>query len=358
MDMKRLSALDVHARKVVELGLDPDTVDLTSSETIACALRRVSGFLCPCARASLIRGVVQPLRGLVGDLKAIKKVVESMLEGLIAHGDLLEHRDVEVRSGNDGVVVYAAPPSFVLRESGIAILLGIASDQLSALPDELEKRIEYITHVRRLVPLPGENLHLELVQLGLIELPYTRWLKAPSMETPANYILKLSRLLESAPSSIEIPGLSLLDPTTSVRYYPGRWVEPKNHTGKFIGRRTQAYGADLWCYVEMSKGRPVKFLDFPIKMSRWRGCDEAWRLQAAIDYEHGSPQMYRVRPGPSNTFVINFFAPVPMWARRRWDAVGEPIESSEGLFSYKFGADEIKEELRFLKNELWLTKIE
>lgn len=355
--MKRLNAIEVHALKVEELGLDPTAVDLTSIEAIACALRRVSSFLCPCAASTLVRGVIRPLQGLVNNLATFKDVVESTLEAMIAHGDFIEQ--LEMGGGMEhGTrrLLYAAPPSFILRKSGLAILLGIASDQLSALPDDLEARIEYITHVRRLAPLSGEDLRAELSELGLIELSYEKWLKQPSVDSPAQHISRFNQLLDAAPPSIEIPGLYLLDPARPVRYYRGRWVELANHSGRYVGRRAQAYGADLWCYAEVERGTPIRFVDLPHKKSVWRGCDEAWRLQAAIDHEQGTPQMFRLRSGPRGTRVIDLFSPVPMWARRRWDAVGEPVESSGCLFSYKFGVDEVLEEVDFLKDKLWLVE--
>ena len=123
-----------------------------------------------------------------------------------------------------------------------------------------------------------------------------------------------------------------------------------------VGRRAQAYGADLWCYVEVDRGIPVRFVDLPLANSVWRGCDEAWRLQAAIDCERGTPQVFRRRSGPKGTDVIDLFSPMPMWARRRWDAVGEPIESSGCLFSYKFRNGEVLEEVDFLKDKLWIAE--
>ena len=355
--MKLLTAIEVHARKVEELGLDPTAVDLTSVEAISGALRRVASFLCPCAAPTLVRGVVRPLQGLVGDLIAIKEVVESTLEAIIAHGDIIEQFDVSGGLGQGtGILLYAAPPSFVSRQSGTAIILGIASDQLSALPEDLEERIEYITHVRRLVPLVGEDLRAELIQLGLTELSYNTWLRQPPDEAPAKHISRLNQILDAAPRSADIPGLYLLDPTRPVRYYRDRWVELTTQSGRFVGRRAQAYGADLWCYVEVDKGIPVKFVDFPLRNSVWRGCDEAWRLQATIDYERGTPQLFRVRSSPIGNRVIDFFSPVPRWARRRWDAVGEPVESSGCLFSYKFGDDEALEEVGFLENKLRLAE--
>ena len=356
--MKRLTATEVHARKVAELGLDPTVVDLTSIKAIAGALRRAASFFCPCATATLVRGVLRPLRGLVDDLDAAKGLVEETLEAIIAHGDILEYRDVadDQRHGA-GPMLYAAPASFVSRRSGAAILLGVASDQLSALPDELEARIEFVNHVRRLRPLPNEDLASELVELGLIEVSYESWLKAPPTATPAQHITSLGRLLDAAQPSREVPGLSLLDPERPVRYYRGRWVEPRSYTGRFVGRRNQAYGADLWCYVRLRDGHPDRLIDRPVVGGRWRGCDEAWRLQMAIDAQRGDPQRFRIRPEPGGTVVLELFSPVPMWARRRWDAVGELVPSPGCLFAFRLTAAESEEELRFAREALWLEEL-
>jgi hypothetical protein len=340
------------------LGLDASALDLTSIEAIAGALRRVASFLCPCSAVTLVRGVVRPLRGLVDDLEAAKVLVEGTLEAMVAHGDILEHRGMEESPGHGtAAVLYAAPPAFVVRNSGAVILLGIASDQLSALPDDLEARIEYVNHLRRLSPAPGEDLRADLVQLGLIELSYGYWLRAPQVETPTQHISRFDRLLDAAQSSRDVPGLLLLDPERSVRYYPARWVEPRFQSGRFVARRSQAYGANLWCYIQLRNGNPERLIDLPIAGGRWRGCDEAWHLQMAIDAKRGRPQRLRVCPGPGNASVMEFFLPVPMWARRRWDAVGEPVPNSGCLFAYRLGEAEVAEELRFAREVLWLDEL-
>jgi hypothetical protein len=351
--------MEVHARKVAELGLDPTVIDLVSIEAISGALRRAASFLCPSAGATLVRSVLSPLRGLVDDLDEVKRLIEETLEAMIAHGDILEHGEItEYQSQGRGHLLYAAPASFVSRKSGGAILLGIASDQLSALPDEVGARIEYVNHIRRLKPFANEDLAAELVELGLIEVSYETWLRAPTTESPARHIMSVDRLLDAAQPSRDVPGLSLLDPERPVRYYRGRWVEPRFHTGRFVGRRSQAYGADLWCYVQLLDGRPERLIDFPVAGSSWRGCDEAWRLQMAIDAQRGEPQRFRFRGAPGDTVVLEFLSPVPMWARRRWDAVGEPVLSSGCLFAYRFSASELEEELRFVRESLWLEEMQ
>lgn len=355
--MRRLTATEVHEQKVRELGLDPNALDLTSSEAIAGALRRVASFFCPCAAATLVRNVVQPFRGLVSDPQQIKSLVEETLEAMVAHGDLLEHRDVENPGNGVATLLYAAPPAFVARESGMVLLLGITSEQLSVLPDDLGERIEYINHLRRLKPVGVEDLRKDLAQLGLIELSYGQWIKSPPFETPAQHVARLNALLDAAQPSREIPGLKLLNPEKPVRFYPARWEEPRSHSGRFVARRSQAYGADLWCYVHLRNGNPERLIDFPNTGSRWRGCDEAWRLQMAIDAIRGTPQQFRSRKGYGNTQVLEFFTPVPMWARRRWDAVGEPVPSSGCLFAYGLDRAEFKQELHFALEELWLSEL-
>ena len=356
--MRQLCPAEVHKQKVAELGLDPDAVDLASVEAIAGALRRAASFLCPCSAPTLVRGVVRPLRGLVDDTDAIKGLVEETLEAMIAHGDILEYRDVEEESGYGAAsLLYAAPAGFVVRDSGAVILLGVLSDQLSPLPHALELRIEYLNHVRRLTPAPEEDLRSDLVQLGLIEISYNSWLRAPQGQTSEQHLARLNRVLDAAAPSREVPGLSLLDPSKGVRYYRGRWVEPRAHSGRFVARRRQAYGADLWCYLEMRHGNPERLIDLPVKGSRWRACDEAWHLQMAIDAERGEPQLFRVHPGPVGTLVIELFSPVPMWARRRWDAVGEPVPASGCLFAYRMAEAEFAEEMRFAREALWLNEL-
>jgi hypothetical protein len=356
--MKQLSVADVHAQMVAELGLDPSAVDLTSIEAVAGALRRAASFLCPCTAPTLVRGVVRPMRGLVQDLDAFKELVEETLEAIIAHGDILEHRDVEEDPGHGAAaLLYAAPAGFVARESGTVILLGVTTDQLSALPAELEARIEHVNHLRRLSAGPGEDLRSDLLQLGLVEVSYSAWLRAPKPETASQHVRRLDRLLDAAQPSRDVPGLSLLDPARDVRYYRGRWVEPRAQSGRYVARRSQAYGADLWCYIEMCDGNPERLIDFPSAGSRWRGCDEAWRLQMAIDAHGGNPQRFRIRSGPEGTRVIEFFSPLPMWVRRRWDAVGEPVAASGCLFAYRLRDAELPEELRFASDSLWLQEI-
>ncbi|MBX3207424.1 MAG: hypothetical protein KF764_20415 [Labilithrix sp.] len=365
--MRRLTAGEVHAQKIRELGLDPEALDLTTPEGLAGALRRAASYLCPCSAATLVRAVVRPLRGLVSDMEKAKLLVEETLEAMISHGDVLEQPELQNGSPTARVLLYAAPASFVVRQSGLVVLLGVAVDQLSPLSADLEGRIQYLGHVRRLSPSSAtEDLRAELRQLGLVELASDTWLKGPKPSTATQAVAASDRALDSVPPSRDIPGLLLLDPTKSVRYYRGRWTEPRTQTGRFVARREQAYGADLWCYVDLSNGQPERMIDLPQRGSRWRGCDEAWHLQMAIDAQRGTAQHFRVSPtSDPDVVLLEFFSPIPGWARRRWDAIGEPTPSSGddrlsgkgNLFAYRIAKVEIDEERQFAREALWLEEM-
>lgn len=356
--MRRLSASEVSALHVGELGLDPTAIDLESVEAIAGALRRAASFCCPCPRRTLVQSVVQPLRGLVGDVANIKTTVERTLEAMIALGDIHEHPEVEGDPESPrAMVLYPAPPTFVARASGAVILLGVGSDRVTPLPDDLALRVEYANHVRRLVPEQGEDLLPELSERGWIQLSDTSWLDRPARESPAQHLSRVNRLLDGARQSGDVPGLSLLDPERRTRFYRGRWASPCSESGRFVARRSQAYGADLWCYIELKDGNPERIVDFPVESSRWRGCDDAWRLQLAIDAQRGKPQQLEVVRGPAGSRMFKFFSPVPMWAQRRWDAVAEPVPSSGCLFAYRIRESEVAEELRFAEQDLWLSQL-
>lgn len=355
--MKVITKEEVHIRTVECFGLDACALDLTATEAIAAALRRAAGFLCPCSAQSLVRAVLHPLVGLVEDYEASRIQIEETLEAMVAHGDLFEQRDVCNEGGQTHrVLLYLAPPSFVPRKSGAAIILGIAPDNQSPLSEEIEARVEYSDYVRLIPSTPCGDTRAELSRFGLIELGYDDWLKMPRQETHGQYLARLDQLLSSRPYSGEIPELEILDPTKPVRYYKGRWDIPRRRSGRFIGRRPQAYGAPYWCYVQLNDGRPERFIDLPLDPSSARGCDEAWRVQLAIDAECGHPQQFRIIPGHCGTRIFELFSPLPLWARRRWNAVGTPVPLKGCLFAYQFHKDECPEEIRFTLESLWLSE--
>lgn len=351
--MRRVSSADVRAAAVASLGLNPEVFDLESPEALGALVRRTASMLCPCPPRLLIDEMSKALRW-VASVDA--EEIESALEAVVAHGDLLELQERgPISSRGLARLIYLAPPAYVARESGSAMLVGLAPDGAPTFPSHLGEKIEFIGHVRRLAILTDEDKSF-LDELGVRELVLSEWSGTPSRRSPEEHLAILDAELEEAPPSGEIPGLRVLDASLPVRFYKGRWAQPGRLSGRFIGRRPQAYGADLWCFVELARGDAVRFLDFPVEGESCRGCDEAWRLQAAIDAVRGASQQYRLRRGPPDEpVVLDLFSPVPGWARRRWDAVGSPVAALKCLFSYQFSSAELDEELRFLHDELWLT---
>lgn len=351
--MRRLSAEEVRSRTLTTLGFWTSGVDLTSPEALAAALRRTASLRCPCSSTTLVRAVVVPLQDLVPDRAALEQAVGENLEALVAHGDLIEQPDL-LGPGKEGLLLYTAPPSFVARKSGAAILIGVACDAACPLP-ELSAQIEHQGHVRRIGARHG--VREQLLAAGLLEITEEQWLRSPPQESASDLLDRANAELSQQGRSGELAGLSILNSDTPVTYYRNRWSPCRNQSGLFVARRSQAYGADLWCYVELRDGSPQRVIDLPLRLSPHRGCDDAWRLQMAIDASRGAPQRFGVHANADGSTTLALFSPAPMWARRRWDAIGEPSVTRGALFSYRLASREIPEEIQFLREMMWLAPL-
>jgi len=352
-----LSKDDLKTRALKELGLDDARFQLNSVEAISCALRRTAGFLCPCAGRVLIKAVLESLRELydADDADSLRSQVKEALDDLVSHGDLLEVAEAGGEALG-GVLLCVAQPSFVRKESsGTIMLLGIAPGGASVLPENLESKVTYKNHVR-LIRGDAATDSETLSAFGFVERKLTVWMKCPRPQTAGDHLAALNRKLDESRPPGALVGLELLDPTKPVDYYRGRWTQRLPQTGRFVCRRPQKYGAAMWCYVELEHGRPVKMVDFPRDPGGHRGCDEAWHLQAAIDADRKTPQKFRRRPDPDESEIIDLFSPIPAWAERRWNAIGEKIPKDKCLLSYQFSSSEASEEIKFLKEHLWLIE--
>jgi hypothetical protein len=358
MRMKKLSSDDVARGMVEDLRLDSNILGIAEIEVISALVRRTAGLLCPCPRKRILKNILQCLDGIVPDPGGLRDTIDETIDTLVAHGDLLEHNDVTRESPRSEVVLNRAPMAFVRRNSGACVLLGVAPDDRPVLPDFLHEKIQY-NNFNRVIPSDAAlDVSKHLTGLGFIELPYKAWSRCPNLVAPDKHIAAMDRHLGSSlgQSTDAVEGLRILDPSTPVGYYPDRWVTPKEHAGRFIGRRPQAYGAELWCYVELANGKPKRFLDLPLPGSRWRGCDEAWRLQAAIDAIRGNPQKFKVREGTRDYKILDLLSPVPSWAQRRWVMAGVSVPRQHCLMSFRFRSGEIGEEIKFGKDHLWLSE--
>lgn len=354
MSIERLEPNEVAERALSVLGLDTVS-DLFSPEGVCASLRRAASFLCPASPRQVVDAVLDALAPLNPDLK--RDEVAEALDTLIVVGDLLELRS----TGSRGRLLFLGPPSYVEKQPGHFLLLGIRPNADSIVDEEcLGAAVLYESHSRSVV-LHGEGASA-LDTAGLHRLSPEEWTKTPRQETAAAVVEQVRQRLESAPTIGQISGLILIDPTTSVRFYNGRRREPlPTDQGIFVGRRPQAYAAPVWCAVKLACGAPQAVLDLPVDSSIALGWDEARRIQAALDAERGAPQMFRVcrREHRDGAQIFDFFGPLPSWAERYLNLKGFPVSKSpRALFSYGVPDGAEPETRAFLSKSLWMTATE
>lgn len=358
MVVKVLTPSDVQSRIAESLELTTFD-DLLGPEGLSKLLRRAAGFLCPCSASALARTVVDALAAFVADdasHERLRDQIDDTIEAMTAYGDLIELPVDMVQNGRRGTLLAAAPPRFVARQSGAAYIMGVAPDNVSFLPPELEAGVEHRGHVRRLVSAKEENISIELRRAGLAEWSEKEWLYAPPKSGANQLVSDLEARLRTAGAAGEIEDLEIIEPTMPPDFYIKRWRKAERQTGRFVARRPRAYGSPLWCFVDLQSGSPIHLLDFPTPGARSRGCDEAFYVQAAIDAMRNCPQFCTTTADNDGATIIRFFMPLPEWARRRLDIFGTPLDrSGGGLFSYILPAQEVAQELEFLRSRLWMT---
>lgn len=352
----RVTATEVLAGCRDTLGVSGDRDAALDGALLATLVRRTAGINCPCSRTTLRASLLECMHGLPSSYDSLSDAIDDAIEALIVGGDLLELADVVIDDSDvKQTWVFAAPPSFVLRPSGSAFLFGIVPDQDTFLPSTLAQHVTLRGYTRVLEPAPGEDLPGQLKGLGLQQLSDSAWLRSPRSENPADLLSRHQRLLASQPVITGIPDLQILDSARPVTYYRGRWNAATAQDGMFVARRPQEFGAPIWCLIELQEGEPVRLLDLPLARTRWRGCDAAWHLQAAIDHGRGTPQRYRYRiEGDGVRF--DFFSPLPQWSERRLMILGESVPRDACLFSYVVPAGEADAEEGFLQEKLWLSR--
>ena len=338
------------------LGIEPDADGVLGATYLSAAIRRLAGFLCPCSPRTLVRWMVESNVGLFDDAPVFEERVETSIEGLVAIGDLLELSDVALEGEHvRGTWLVAAPPAFVVRPSGSAFLLGLSADEQTPLPTELRSRIVSRQGIRSIDPVPDEDLATVLGDLGLRELSSAGWLRSPKAAAPADLIASYDGKLAARQHSGEVTDLLVLDGSRRTRSYRGRWAPPGTLSGNFVVRKPQAFGSDLWGYAQLSSGVPLKLLDLPLHGDRWRGCDAAWRVQMAIDAVAGRPQEYRLRTVVGGA-ILDFFSPIPKWARRRLAIIGTEVQPAGCLMSFLVPEAEVATEEGFLRDLLFLAR--
>ena len=329
-----------------QLGLD-ESIEFMSPEFLASAIRYTASVVCPTSPRNLVSTVTGSLNSIAQD-ETLRDQCRAVLDDVISNGDLVESEEVASESGNR--LLYLAPPYYVRLKHDRALLLGIAPDGVGMNSDALA--IMQRGALRIIDHLDDPAIAQAIKLAGLEEMPYKTWAKSPDSSGFQEVVRTHDRRLEKEPQCGDIDGLSILRWDTPTRWYRKRWGRPDSLTGRFVGRRPRRYGADLWCYIELENGSPVRASDLPVGRTNDRGCDQAWRLQCAIDALHEDPQQYRVtKSKDGRRIAINI--PPPSWLSRRWECFG--TRAPDNVFAFDFGANEVDEETRLLEKELWMV---
>jgi hypothetical protein len=234
----------------------------------------------------------------------------------------------------------------------------VAGDEIVPLANEINERVRFHETLRVLDPREGaEDIATLLTQGGLPELASAAWLRMPPVETSRNYLSKWSDRLRRSPRPADIEGLVIFGGTGN-DFYPARRTPPSaGHTGMFVGRRSQRFGADLWCLVDIVEGTPAHLIDLVSEGDRLRPCDVAWRILMASDAEKAQPQRARIRR-VADSIRLDFFAPVPAWAQRYIAVDGDIAEPNHCLLSYQVRPDAMDMVSKMLTERLWLKLYE
>ncbi|MEU3469756.1 hypothetical protein ABZ716_17815 [Streptomyces sp. NPDC006687] len=354
MNINALSGREVASRTVHALGLGETAIDLSAPEAICSSLRRAAAFLCPATPRELVDAVMEVL-GPVDDSSAVTRAqLATQLDLLVAIGDLVELPNRKDRGSRR---LYLAPPSYVTKAPGRYLLLGVRPDGVPLLDESVGADVRFEGHVRS-IEMDATMGPARLHGAGLHEISIDDWRRQPTVASAAAIVRGMRQRLDWAAHSGLVNDLRLLDPASSVLYYRGRWRLPADgDCGDYVARRPQAYGADLWCFVRVESGMPRSLIDMPTDDPAVPACDEAWRLQAAIDAARGKPQILRIRhaDGAQGSRTLDLFGPVPGWAQRYLELVGVPgPRARDALITYRVPLWAIGELTKFFADMLWM----
>lgn len=321
---------------------------LGSVEGLAAFARRVASYKAPCTELFLRRSLLELVKGLEDD-EAAREKLEPVIEGLLDQGDLLEVEDQE----SDSLLLTLRAPSVLRLSPTKILLLGLLREGSDPLPAEFRPSLSLHGYARTLTVDDASAALGRLHMSGFLIISEEEWSSVPARQEARRLLDSyLLRFRTDTPVG-HLEGLRILDRRQPVTYYNGRWESEHFPDGDFVAKRQRKYGNESWCFVRLRDGIAHALVDLPTQGFRYRACDEAWHLQQAIDYEAGAPQRYRVR----EQGVLEFFSPIPQWAHRRWDLVGEQTSRPGCLFAYRFPTEAIETEVSFAETRMWLAPL-
>lgn len=329
-----------------------------SPELVAGVMRRLCASLCPCPARSIVATTTRSLRFFSQDEAALQAAVEEVLEDLLTSGDVVELARVTLPGAEDKPTwLFPASPSFVARGKRI-YFFGMGPDDAPFLPEEFGQRVRCEGAARYLEAgqVEGDAVS-ELRSLGLREVAVAQWLQGEREETAQTHVAWLQGQLKEHGESGPLTDMKVLAHRTDQSPgYRSRWHPETGESGLHIVRVERLRGAPLWYAADLVGGQCVRSVLLPLRNSRLRACDQAWRAQLAIDAAAEHPATFRaVRAGDGERLVFDF--PLPLAARRRLSYLGSTVMQSDNPYSFWLPDSQVAEEVKYLERHLWMRRL-
>ena len=319
-------------------------------------LRRLVGILMPCSRRELLAQARRALAGVTQD--NIEDLVTGGLEDLLVGGDVLELPAlVRGREHRAPVLLFGAPPSFVVQDSSVRIL-GVAADDAHFLPEGVRARIVARGGDRFIQEAGQQALITLLKDLGLQQIDGDRWLGRHTDEPAAAFLRRLREHLAFNGRTEPLADVQWLwpsdDESTS---YRARW-RPAAPSGAnlVVARAPQAYGNPRWYVIDLTNAAKPRLLDLPIEGEvTTRGCDMAWSIQLALDAERDHPTRYRVMTSQDGFTQLRLSFPLPLHYRRQLIHLGGRRTSEDNGFRFQVPQADLASAEAIL-NAAWMSR--
>jgi len=349
------SVLDLVSRRLATPGHFTDSL-----EGMAEFARHVASFECPCTERHLTGSLTRLLipnnfEDYTCDSKdLVREKAETLVEGLLDHGDLIEVEDAE---SDSRLVALRAPAACALSKNKL-ILLGIVPWGSDSLPIPYRAK-RTVKGYSRILTVEDSTMALnDLHTLGYVVISETEWRQMPEQLNANRHVESYTRRFRFDTTVGHVEGLRVLDSGRSALHYRDRWVTKATNDGDFVARRQKKYGNEAWAFVRLHQAEPIGLLDLPTRAFPFRACDEAWHLQQAIDHESGHPQRYKSAPLVNGEVMLQFFSPIPQWAHRRFTSLGDQVDSDGCLLAYSFpSADIAAVEMKFAETRMWMAPL-
>lgn len=320
---------------------------------VAGVLRRLCGFMCPCPPRAILAAAKRALAPLGNATEDMVAELDATLDALLVVGDVIEVSRVGGTLDDENRDwLFCGPPAFLELE-GRCYVFGIAPDDAPVLAGTLRDRVRHDGVMRYLDDTDGQ-LGETLSALGMRGYTAAKWLARTNAETPERFVAHVLNRLVNDGLHGDMPSAEWLAPaTTTYVPYQRRWIPDAVTTGLAIGRAQPEFGLPLWFVATLAAGRIERALSLPLADMPDRACDQAWRIQLALDAQRGAPGRYKACPEADGIRVSVSF-PLPLGAKRRLVLLGGLRNQRPGAGAVWIPQAAWPEAERYLQTELWL----